>query len=819
MNKKVLSAILFSALFAGTGTFTSCIDNDEPAGIEELRGAKAELIRAKVAVQEAEAAYKLAQAEVQKAEAAIKNAEAEAQKALTEKQELENELQSIENEEKRAEVEAAIAAAELAAKEAQVEHEQYMVELNQSLAVAKRSYELVLAQIEIAKATLSEKAQVTVGELQLAAVGAQSDVEDAQAKVEAKEEAYYNATLDAKKNEVCLKVIEAEVAAAESALAAAQNAYDTWNNFLAEDTETADWRAEITAIEDSIAVLGKKVVELELEKTKLQTSDEYMALQTAKLEAGMAYDEAVKAVNELALEAKVSYTYKYLTKADEKVTLAKGKSLVEAGEFIAGENFLKKDAKIAGHIADVENLYASYTEEKKAYLDAVAEADETNGLAKAKENSDKAVTAWTAALTAYNTAVANAKDVTTTAAENAYKAYKEALAAADLLVGNTAEQTAAKIAAAKVKANQNFADALVAYYNALPEGQVTFNKLTLPIYTYGKNAAGEIVVTKTTYTTKTVKEWLSDADNKDVYLQQLVDECFGANGFPAYWAVGSEWEVTYTTAAGEEAKYTTAKDAFGKIVKKADYIAAKKATLVEKSADAFGVASNYLAGAEFLTVQPSEADVKYVGYENAGKYGVYLGYEDAENVFIAKNYKAILEDYTAAIEFWTAELGTIKATIAEANDAVDAAEDAVDAAEDAIADYKEEKFGEVNFKLGDIQARTSVLNKIKSALTTAVSALLGETYEGAEAFGEWLKKMAADALDDVYGAEVKLIDAQNKLTKAQDGKLDPFANLAEAEEELAEAMAELAEAQAELETALANLAKGLEILAATNGAE
>ena len=66
MNKKVLSAILFSALFAGTGTFTSCIDTDEPAGIENLRGAKAELIRAKVAVETANAAYV-------NAEAALKN--------------------------------------------------------------------------------------------------------------------------------------------------------------------------------------------------------------------------------------------------------------------------------------------------------------------------------------------------------------------------------------------------------------------------------------------------------------------------------------------------------------------------------------------------------------------------------------------------------------------------------------------------------------------------------------------------------------------------------------------------------------------------
>ena len=61
MNKKYLSVVLFGALMLGTaGTFTGCIDNDEPAGIEELRGAKAELLKAKAAVEQADAAYRQA---------------------------------------------------------------------------------------------------------------------------------------------------------------------------------------------------------------------------------------------------------------------------------------------------------------------------------------------------------------------------------------------------------------------------------------------------------------------------------------------------------------------------------------------------------------------------------------------------------------------------------------------------------------------------------------------------------------------------------------------------------------------------------------
>lgn len=49
-------------LICGTAaTVTSCIDNEEPAGITDLRGAKAELLRAKSQVAAADAAYRLAE--------------------------------------------------------------------------------------------------------------------------------------------------------------------------------------------------------------------------------------------------------------------------------------------------------------------------------------------------------------------------------------------------------------------------------------------------------------------------------------------------------------------------------------------------------------------------------------------------------------------------------------------------------------------------------------------------------------------------------------------------------------------------------------
>ena len=57
-TKYLVAALL---LMGATTTFTSCIDNDEPAGITELRGAKAELLKAKAVVEQARAQYVLAQ--------------------------------------------------------------------------------------------------------------------------------------------------------------------------------------------------------------------------------------------------------------------------------------------------------------------------------------------------------------------------------------------------------------------------------------------------------------------------------------------------------------------------------------------------------------------------------------------------------------------------------------------------------------------------------------------------------------------------------------------------------------------------------------
>ena len=56
--------LVAALLMSGTAaTFTSCIDNEEPAGIEAMRNAKADFYAAQAAVKQAQVAYQNALAE------------------------------------------------------------------------------------------------------------------------------------------------------------------------------------------------------------------------------------------------------------------------------------------------------------------------------------------------------------------------------------------------------------------------------------------------------------------------------------------------------------------------------------------------------------------------------------------------------------------------------------------------------------------------------------------------------------------------------------------------------------------------------------
>ena len=130
--------LVAALLMSGTAaTFTSCIDTTEPAGIEALRGAKAELLQAKAQVELAEAQKKLADAEYKKALAAIKQEKAKQQALRTALMAEKNE-KKIAKIKQEMELSAAqhrqnMAAALAAAEEAEMHYQQTLIDIELAL--------------------------------------------------------------------------------------------------------------------------------------------------------------------------------------------------------------------------------------------------------------------------------------------------------------------------------------------------------------------------------------------------------------------------------------------------------------------------------------------------------------------------------------------------------------------------------------------------------------------------------------------------------------------------------------------------------------
>lgn len=134
--------LVAALLIGGTAaTVTSCIDNEEPAGITELRGAKAELLKAKAQVEVAEAAIKTAQANLLQAKADLKAEEVAQEKLRTELLAAQTEDAKKAIEEAAAvraeEAKAALIAAQQAAAEADYAYQKALLEISLRLSTMK----------------------------------------------------------------------------------------------------------------------------------------------------------------------------------------------------------------------------------------------------------------------------------------------------------------------------------------------------------------------------------------------------------------------------------------------------------------------------------------------------------------------------------------------------------------------------------------------------------------------------------------------------------------------------------------------------------
>ena len=158
--KKIIYSLVI--MIAAGSLFTSCIEQVEPLGIQDLRYAKAEYIRALKDLRAADAEFRRAEAQLKLAEARYQDAETARVMAEVEMQELLNEYQALVNQDYAGEVayneaerQARLEELEMLMEELRAEHEKNMVEAAEELARAEEQLRVTLRNIALAAQSLT----------------------------------------------------------------------------------------------------------------------------------------------------------------------------------------------------------------------------------------------------------------------------------------------------------------------------------------------------------------------------------------------------------------------------------------------------------------------------------------------------------------------------------------------------------------------------------------------------------------------------------------------------------------------------------------
>lgn len=273
--KKWSKLVLATMLSVGTLSVSGCIENIEPEGIANLRGAKAELLRAQTALQaaqaakvEAEAALVLAQVKVQEAIAKQEEAKAKYEEAIALRAQYEAEAQNITNESARAElqkkiaeneleIEAAIKMAELAA--AQMAADMLLAE--EAAFRAQLAVEEALRDLAVAKATLTPVEASAISNYEIAVEVARDAVELATLTLQEKSVALARAIaeIDGSGNSTFIKGKENQVRVSEAALEAAIKAEEKALALLELDKDAVDWDTQLQALKKEMDDILKEV--------------------------------------------------------------------------------------------------------------------------------------------------------------------------------------------------------------------------------------------------------------------------------------------------------------------------------------------------------------------------------------------------------------------------------------------------------------------------------------------------------------------------------------------------------------------------------
>ena len=299
----------FSLMLGATPVFTGCIDNDEPAGISELRGAKAELLKAKAAVEaarvaeiEANAALINAKAKVQEAKAANELAQAKINEAIAKQEELKAQILETKDELKKAELQHQLQVWEREQKEWEAEQAQAALDrehANKEWEVAYNTmlanYEKVLVELAKAKNELAAAQQAVLNPYITRLDYAKAAYEQA---YDEHQTAYYK-LVDAQKavedneanKEYLTRELEWNLAEAKASLEGKKKALETAQAELAEaeNMQGSELYQKKLALEAQI-----NAIQVELNNLLVSTVENVNKIEADELPA---YNEMVAAIN------------------------------------------------------------------------------------------------------------------------------------------------------------------------------------------------------------------------------------------------------------------------------------------------------------------------------------------------------------------------------------------------------------------------------------------------------------------------------------------------------------------------------------------
>ena len=711
MNKKFLSVVLFGALMAGSSvTFTGCIDNDEPAGIENLRGAKAELLKAKAAVETAKADYVTMQARLVEANVKAK--------------EIENQMQELELQKKQAKTEAEIAEINALLEVQKLQWEKLLVEAKQELAWAQKSYEDALKAIELAETVVSESEQKILHSAKVYLVAAADDMNNKHDAMITAQKNLSNAYLNYDEEAVKAE-INGNIALAEINKSAQERTVKNLEERLAKDYGTADWEKEVKELTDSIDVLNKEKQGKALEKDRIVNSDEY---KTAEKNLNKAWDNLQLAT------IPADFSYEVPAAIVGKIDAAGGYFITEGDKTFFK---LSKDSeKAQGTLTDIiAPLIKEIDEDMKAFT-AEWEANQENAVKKAedelkdaKEKHTEAVKKWKEKLAKYeelgNYAVATDQKIVNKVIDANFKQ------ATAQLNGSSSEIEKA----AQTAARNAIATALHKYYTDV-NAKVGLETAKFKI---NMGVVGDVE--------KTLVDWLSDTTLNGTYLNEIMkkhwNEQWGnIEQFKMYLAPisVSEGGNGFITKIGENNAETELKTASG---------------------EAFGESKYYFATKQWLTVEPTAADIAQAYAKATSKNATAFKVIDAEKVLAdAKLMPEMKPAYEAFKKALVEEQTVIEKHIAGLTEAHKEAE--------AAFNKQKESIGTIDAEIVALGESMAAITKVKAALEELLKESLGGSTTEAE-YKEAISKELEVAKAAVAASEKTINSYKKQLAQIEEG--------------------------------------------------